>query len=169
MRQQFQFWEGITSQMVQTRRLKVHVLSAGPQHGHLSSWSMATAQPLRSGGSSCWRVRRASGASRQTCAAMATPSRCPVRCDSGLRRHGRRRPRLVEALHLGRYHLGRPQHGRRDPMKCAIARPADLLSLTLVDTMSPYGYSGCKGWTAPALPRGRAPAGAGSVNPTLSG
>jgi len=50
-------------------------------------------------------------------------------------------------------------------MKCAIARPSDLLSLTLVDSMSPYGYSGCMGEDGKPCHDDGAPAGAGSVNP----
>jgi pimeloyl-ACP methyl ester carboxylesterase len=72
---------------------------------------------------------------------------------------------LVEALDLGRYHLAGHSMGGGIAMKCAIARPADLLSLTLVDTMSPYGYSGCKGVDGMLCHEDGAPAGAGSVNP----
>jgi pimeloyl-ACP methyl ester carboxylesterase len=50
-------------------------------------------------------------------------------------------------------------------MKYAIAHPADLLSITLVDTMSPYGYSGSKDVAGTPCHEDGAPAGAAGVNP----
>jgi pimeloyl-ACP methyl ester carboxylesterase len=50
-------------------------------------------------------------------------------------------------------------------MKYAIAYPEDLLTITLVDTMSPYGYSGSKGLDGTPCHEDGAPAGAAGVNP----
>lgn len=72
---------------------------------------------------------------------------------------------LVEALDLGRHHVVGHSMGGGIAMKYAIAHPADLRSLTLVDTMSPYGYSGSKGVEGTPCHEDGAPAGAASVNP----
>ena len=56
---------------------------------------------------------------------------------------------LVKTLNLGRHHFVGHSMGGGVVMKYAIAYPADLLSITLVNTLSPYGYSGSKdvaGW-----------------------
>ena len=63
------------------------------------------------------------------------------------------------------YHIVGHSMGGGIVMKYAIAHPADLLSITLVDTVSPYGYSGSKGVEGTPCHDDGAPAGAGSVNP----
>jgi pimeloyl-ACP methyl ester carboxylesterase len=76
---------------------------------------------------------------------------------------------LVEALGLGRHHLVGHSMGGGVVMKYAIAHPADLLSITLVDTVSPYGYSGSKDLDGtPCHEDGAPPARAASI-PTLCG
>jgi pimeloyl-ACP methyl ester carboxylesterase len=72
---------------------------------------------------------------------------------------------LVDQLGLETYHIVGHSMGGGIVMKVGIARPDDLLSITLVDTMSPYGYSGSKGLDGVPCHEDGAPAGAASVNP----
>jgi pimeloyl-ACP methyl ester carboxylesterase len=72
---------------------------------------------------------------------------------------------LVKALDLGKLHLVGHSMGGGIAMKYAIAYPADLLSLALVDTMSPFGYSGSKDVAGTPCYEDGAPAGAAGVNP----
>jgi len=156
---------GITSQVVQTRRLRVHVLSAGPQNG-------APVVLIHGNGASATFWEEVMLALPAGFRGIAPDMRgygdtepLPVDATQGLGDMVEDVLSLVEALDLGRYHLVGHSMGGGIAMKCAIARPADLLSLTLVDSMSPYGYSGSKGVEGTPCHEDGAPAGAGSVNP----
>lgn len=72
---------------------------------------------------------------------------------------------LADALMLPTFHLVGHSMGGGIAMKIAIARPTAVRSLTLVDSMSPYGYSGSKDVAGTPCYADGAPAGAGSVNP----
>ena len=52
---------------------------------------------------------------------------------------------LIETMNLKKYHIVGHSMGGGVVMKYAIAYADELLSITLVDTMSPYGYGGSKG------------------------
>jgi pimeloyl-ACP methyl ester carboxylesterase len=72
---------------------------------------------------------------------------------------------LVAQLGLAHYHVVGHSMGGGIAMKLVIANPAAVRSLTLVDTMSPYGYSGSKGEEGAPVCEDGAPAGAAGVNP----
>jgi pimeloyl-ACP methyl ester carboxylesterase len=157
--------DGITSQMVQTGRLKVHVLSAGPGDG-------IPVLLLHGNGASATFWEEVMLALPPNYRGIAPDMRgygdtepLPVDATQGLGDMAEDVLSLVEALDLGRHHLIGHSMGGGIGMKCAIARPADLLSLTLVDSMSPFGYSGSKGVEGTPCFEDGAPAGAGSVNP----
>ena len=76
---------------------------------------------------------------------------------------------LVDALGLPSYHVVGHSMGGGIATKVVMARPAQALSLTLVDPMSPYGYSGSKDVDGTPCYDDGAPAGAGSVNRSSSG
>jgi len=156
---------GITSQIVQTPRLKVHVLTAGPAggtpvlfiHGNGASstfWEEAMLDlPVR--------FRAIAPDMR----GYGDTEPLPVDATLGLGDMVDDVRSLVETLDLGKHHIVGHSMGGGIAMKYAIAHAADLLSITLVDTMSPYGYSGSKGLDGEPCYEDGAPAGAGSVNP----
>lgn len=72
---------------------------------------------------------------------------------------------LVDSLGLDRFHLVGHSMGGGVAMKIAIRVPERIQSLTLVDTMSPYGYTGTKDEMGTPCYDDGAPAGAGGVNP----
>jgi pimeloyl-ACP methyl ester carboxylesterase len=72
---------------------------------------------------------------------------------------------LIETMGLGSVHLVGHSMGGGVLMKYAIAYPADVRSLVLVDTMSPYGYAGSKDATGTPVYEDGAPGGAAGVNP----
>jgi pimeloyl-ACP methyl ester carboxylesterase len=156
---------GITSRMVQTRRLRVHTLSAGPQNG-------VPVVLVHGNGASATFWEEVMLALPPGFRGIAPDMRgygdtepLPVDATQGLGDMAEDVLSLIEALDLGLHHLVGHSMGGGIAMKCAIARAADLLSLTLVDSMSPYGYSGCKGVEGTPCHEDGAPAGAGSVNP----
>jgi len=156
---------GITSQIVQTRRLRVHMLSAGPPNG-------VPVVFVHGNGASATFWEEVMLALPPGFRGIAPDMRgygdtepLPVDATQGLGDMVEDVLSLVAALNLGRYHLVGHSMGGGIAMKCAIARPGDLLSLTLVDSMSPYGYSGSKGVDGTHCHEDGAPAGAGSVNP----
>ena len=72
---------------------------------------------------------------------------------------------LVETLRLGRVHIVGHSMGGGVVMKYAIAHPEELLSLTLVDPVSPFGYSGTKDADGTPCTEDGAPAGGAGINP----
>lgn len=71
----------------------------------------------------------------------------------------------ADALGLESFHLVGHSMGGGVAMKVAIRVPDRLRSLTLVDSMSPFGYSGTKDEKGTPCYEDGAPAGAGGVNP----
>ncbi len=157
--------EGVESRMVQTDRLRVHVLAAGPEdgipvvfiHGNGSSatfWE-ETMLALPPGFRGIAPDLRGYGDTEPL----------PVDATMGLGDMVEDVHSLVRALGLGRFHIVGHSMGGGIAMKYAIAYPQDLRSITLVDTMSPYGYSGSKDVNGTPCYEDGAPAGAASVNP----
>ncbi len=157
--------EGVESRMVQTDRLRMHVLAAGPEdgipvvfiHGNGSSatfWE-ETMLTLPSGFRGIAPDLRGYGDTEPL----------PVDATLGLSDMVGDVHSLVRALGLGRFHIVGHSMGGGIAMKYAIAYPQELLSITLVDTMSPYGYSGSKDVNGTPCYEDGAPAGAASVNP----
>jgi pimeloyl-ACP methyl ester carboxylesterase len=157
--------EGVVSQLVQTARLKVHVLTTGPEdrtpvlfiHGNGSSatfWE-ETMLALPEGFRGVAPDMRGYG----------DTERLPVDATLGLSDMVEDVRSLVEALGLGKHHMVGHSMGGGIVMKYAIAHPADLLSIAFVDTMSPYGYSGSKDVEGTPCHEDGAPAGAAGVNP----
>ncbi len=136
---------GITSHTIPTPRLTIHALSAGPAdgvpvlfiHGNVSSatfWE-ETMLALPPGFRAIAPDMRGYG---------RTEAR-PIDATLGLGDMVEDIHALAQALELGKFHLVGHSMGGGIVMKYAIAYPADLLSITLVDPMSPYGYGGSKG------------------------
>lgn len=156
---------GITSQLVQTLRLKVHVLTAGPAAGIPVLF-------IHGNGASATFWEETMLALPAVYRAIAPDMRgygdtepLPVDATLGLGDMVADVRSLVETLGLGKHHIVGHSMGGGITMKYAIAHAADLLSITLVDTMSPYGYSGSKSLDGEPCYEDGAPAGAGSVNP----
>ena len=155
----------ITSQMIQTPRLAVHALTSGPDdgapvlfiHGNGSSatfWE-ETMLALPAG----WR------AIAPDLRGYGDTEPLPVDATLGLGDMVEDVLAMIDALGLTAYHLVGHSMGGGVAMKLVMARPAAALSLTLVDTVSPYGYSGSKDVDGTPCYDDGAPAGAGSVNP----
>ncbi len=157
--------EGVTSRMVQTARLNMHILTTGPEggspvlfvHGNGASatfWE-ETMLALPSGFRTVAPDMRGYGDTEPL----------PVDATLGLGDMVEDLRSLVETLGLGKHHIVGHSMGGGIVMKYAMAHSAELLSITLVDTVSPYGYSGSKGVQGTPCYEDGAPAGAGSVNP----
>ncbi len=136
---------GIQSHIMQTPRLAIHILTSGPEdgtpvlfvHGNASSatfWE-ETMLALPAGFRGIALDLRGYG---------DTEAR-PIDATLGLGDMVSDIHALVETLGLNQFHLVGHSMGGGVAMKYAIAHPANLLSLTLVDTLSPYGYGGSKG------------------------
>jgi pimeloyl-ACP methyl ester carboxylesterase len=156
---------GITSELVHTRRLQMHVLRAGPRdgipvvfchgNGTTATFWEETMLALPAGFQGLAADMRGFGDTEPL----------PIDATLGLGDMVEDVRSLVEALGLGRYHLVGHSMGGGVAIKCAIADPAALVSLTLVGTMSPHGYSGSKGADGAPCHEDGAPAGAASANP----
>lgn len=156
---------GITSLTVYTPRLQVHVLRAGPADGipvvfiHGNGTTAAF-----------WEeTMLALPAQFQGVAidlrGFGDTEPLPIDATQGMGDMAEDVHSLAEALGLRRYHLVGHSMGGGVAMKMTIAHPEALLSLTLVGTMSPFGYSGSKGPEGTPCHEDGAPAGAASTNP----
>lgn len=156
---------GITKTKVQTHRLAINLLSSGPEdgtpvlfvHGNVSSATFWEALMLR-------LPQQYRGLACDLRGYGETEPK-PVDATLGLGDMVEDVHSLVETVGLERFHLVGHSMGGGVVMKYAIAHPERLLSLTLVDPMSPYGYSGSKDVKGTPCYADGAPAGAGSVNP----
>jgi pimeloyl-ACP methyl ester carboxylesterase len=165
--------EGIDSQIIQTERLKVHVLTSGPANGtpvvfvhgngSASTFWEETMLALPEGYRGIAPDMRAYGDTEPL----------PIDATLGLDDMVWDLRSLVEVMGIhprgaeqpNEYHLVGHSMGGGIVMKYALAHAGDLLSIILVDTMSPYGYSGSKDVEGTPCHVDGAPAGAGSVNP----
>lgn len=153
---------GIQSKMIHTDRIKIHILESGSVrgtpvlfvHGNVSSatfWEQ-TMLSLPDGYRGIALDLRGYGDTEPL----------PVDATQGLGDMARDVRALVEALGLGPFHIVGHSMGGGVVMKVAIAGSGDLLSITLVDTVSPYGYGGSKGVEGELLHEDGAPVG---INP----
>ena len=156
---------GITSQMIQTPRLAVHTLSCGPDDG-------VPVLFVHGNGASATFWEETMLALPAGLRAIAPDLRgygdtepLPVDATLGLGDMVDDLLAMIDALGLAAFHVAGHSMGGGVAMKLAMARPAAVLSLTLVDTVSPYGYSGSKDVDGTPCYDDGAPAGAGSVNP----
>lgn len=156
---------GITSEMIETSRLRVHVLTSGPAQG-------TPVLLIHGNGASATFWEETMLALPAEFRAIAPDLRgygdtepLPVDATLGLGDMVQDLQALVVALGLGRLHVVGHSMGGGIAMKYAIAHPQNLLTLTLVDTVSPFGYSGSKDLAGTPCHEDGAPAGAGSVNP----
>jgi pimeloyl-ACP methyl ester carboxylesterase len=157
--------EGVASHIVVTPRLRVHVLATGPEGGTPVIF-------IHGNGSSATFWEGTMLALPDSFRALAPDMRgygdtepLPVDATLGLSDMVDDIRSLVETLGLGQHHIVGHSMGGGIVMKYAIAYPADVLSITLVDTMSPYGYSGSKDVDGTPCYEDGAPAGAAGVNP----
>ena len=151
--------------MVRTPRLQMHVLRSGPPdgipvvfvhgNGTTATFWEETMLALPGGFQGVTADMRGFGDTEPL----------PIDATQGLGDLAEDVHALVKALGLGRYHLSGHSLGGGVAMKCAIAHPAALLSLTLAGTMSPFGYSGSRGPEGTPCHEDGAPAGAASTNP----
>lgn len=154
--------DGITSHIVNTPRLAIHALSSGAAdgipvlfiHGNVSSatfWeeTMLTLPAEYRGVAPDMR-------------GYGDTEAKPIDATLGLDDMVEDIHALVQALGLSKLHIVGHSMGGGIVMKYAIAHPAALLSITLVDTLSPYGYGGSKGEDGAMTYEDGAPSG---VNP----
>lgn len=136
---------GVSSWMVKTPRLGVHVLTTGPDdgvpvvfvHGNVSSatfWE-ETMLALPEGHRGIAPDLRGYGDTDAT----------PVDSSRGLDDMAEDVWAVVDTLGLDRVHLVGHSMGGGVVQKAILQRPGDVRSATLVDPVSPFGYGGSKG------------------------
>ncbi len=156
--------EGVTTEMVKTPRLEQHVYLAGPEegepvifiHGNCASalhWEDALVA-LPEGFRGIAPDLRGYGWTEAL----------PVDATRGLRDWSDDLDALVEALGIERFHVVGHSMGGGVAMRYAIDHPEKLLSITLADTVSPYGFGGTMGAEGQPTHEDYAGSGGGTVN-----
>ena len=156
---------GITSRMVETSRIKMHVLTSGPAtgvpvlfiHGNASSatyWE-ETMLKLPAGFRGIAADLRGYGDTEDR---LVDATRgCGDWVDDLLA--------LAQALGIGQYHVVGHSMGGAITFNVIAAASAGILSATLVDPASPYGFGGSKGLDGAPCYADCAGSGGGVVNP----
>jgi len=159
---------GITSQMVETPRLRQHVLMAGPVdgvpvlfiHGNASSatyWE-ATMLALPSGYRGLAPDLRGYGLTETQ----------PIDATRGARDWSDDLTALLDTLAIDRAHVVGWSLGGAAAMQLAIDDPARVYTLTLLAPASPYGFGGTKGLAGTPCYPDYAGSGGGTVNPDFA-
>ncbi|MEM7800229.1 MAG: alpha/beta hydrolase [Chloroflexota bacterium] len=156
--------QGITSTMVQTSRINQHVLMTAGEgaaiifiHGNCSSATFWEETMLRLPDSYVGIAPDQRG--------YGETEPLTIDATQGLDDMAADILALAETLGHAQFHLVGHSMGGNVVMKIALMAPAKILSMTLVATGSPYGYSGSKGADGEIVFEDGAPAGGGSGNP----
>jgi pimeloyl-ACP methyl ester carboxylesterase len=159
---------GIDSQIVPTSRLKVHLFSRGPEsgvpvvfvHGNVSSnrfWEETMLAMPDTYHSIAPDLR-----------GYGLTEALPIDATRGTRDWSDDLKALTDALGLGPFHLVAWSLGAGVAMQYAIDNPGGLLSLTLVDPMSPYGFGGTRDTAGTPIYADFAGSGGGTANPEFT-
>ena len=156
--------EGISSQLIQTDRIQQHVLTSGNEgtavlfiHGNASSATFWEETMLRlpSGYYGVALDQRGYGDTEPL----------PIVASEALNDMAEDAFALADKMGIDRFHLVAHSMGGNVAMKMALLNPARVMTMTLVATGSPYGYSGSKGNDGAPVYEDGAPAGGGAANP----
>ena len=157
--------EGIISRTVQSDRINTHLLSHGPPacvdvifvHGNCSSagiWDETLLAMPESFHGIAPDLR-----------GYGSTDPLPIDATLGLDDMVSDLRSLIKAMGISALHLVGHGMGGGVVMKYATAFAQGIRSITLVDTISPYGYGGSKGVDGTPVYEDGAPAGAAAVNP----
>lgn len=162
--------EGVSSETVETSRLRTHFLSAGPEdgvpvfllHGNVSSsrFFEETLAALPDGFRGIAPDLRGFGSTETK----------PVDATRGLGDFSDDLHGLVEALELEgrRIHLVGWSVGGTVALRYAVDHPSGVASITLVNPMSPYGFGGTKDEAGTPCWPDYAGSGGGTANPEFT-
>ncbi len=156
---------GIASSTADTERLKVHYFSAGPEngtpvvllHGNVSSalfWDETI--PALAGQ---YRVIA------PDLRGYGDTEALPIDATRGLRDWSDDLKAFANALNLGRFHIVGWSMGAGVAMQYAMDHPGDVLSLTLISPLAPYGFGGTKDIQGTPTYPDFAGSGGGTANP----
>lgn len=156
--------EGITTQEIETPRLTQHVYFSGPEdgtpvifvHGNCASalhWE-ETMLALPQGYRGIAPDLRGYGWTEAK----------PIDATRGMNDWADDLHALIEALDINRFHLVGHSMGGGVAMRYAIDHPERIISLTLADTVSPFGFGGTRGKEGEPIWEDYAGSGGGTVN-----
>ncbi|MCB0037540.1 MAG: alpha/beta hydrolase [Anaerolineales bacterium] len=157
--------DGITSEMVQTGRLNMHVLSCGPADGtavlfiHGNASSATFWEEIMLGLPEGYR------ALAPDMRGYGETEPLPIDATLGLDDMVDDIHSLMQTLGISQYHMAGHSMGGAVVMKYALKHAAELRTITLVAPASPYGYGGTKGLDGQPIYADGAPAGGGGANP----
>ena len=156
---------GIISRQVQSERINTHILTCGPPAGTAVLFIHGNGSSAGFWDETMLALPEGYHAIAPDLRGYGTTDPLPVDATLGLDDMVADIRSLVMSLGLGPFHIVGHSMGGGIVMKYAIAHADELLSITLVDSMSPYGFSGSRGVDGTPVHEDGAPAGAASVNP----
>src|SRR5215203_5413269 len=157
--------EGISSSMVETERVRTHILTSGSVegvpvvfvHGNVSSSRFWEETMLALPDTYC--------AVSPDLRGYGLTEAVAIDSTRGLRDWADDLAALREALKLGKFHLVGWSMGAGVGMQYAIDHPDHLLSLTLMSPLAPYGFGGTEDVEGTPTFADFAGSGGGTVNP----
>ena len=136
--------EGVNSEVVATPRLETHVLTSGPQDGIPVLFLHGNASSSRFFGEALAALdSRYRGLAPDLRGFGGSETR-PLDATRGLKDFADDLYALAQTLGLESFHLVGWSAGGSAAMQYTMDHPSMVASLTLVDTMSPYGFGGTK-------------------------
>ena len=156
---------GIISRQVQSERINTHILTCGPPAGTAVLFIHDNCSSAGFWDETMLALPAGYHAIAPDLRGYGTTDPLPVDATLGLDDMVADIRSLVKSLGLGAFHIVGHGMGGGIVIKYAIAHADELLSITLVDSMSPYGFGGSKGLDGAPVHEDGAPAGAASVNP----
>jgi pimeloyl-ACP methyl ester carboxylesterase len=161
--------EGVNSELVNTSRLETHVLTSGPEDGIPVLFVHGNASSSRFFGETLAGLASRYRGLAPDLRGFGDSEAKPLDATRGLGDFSDDLRDLVQALGLESIHLVGWSAGGSVAMQYTMDHPSMVVSLTLVDTMSPYGFGGTKddGGT-PCWPD-FAGSGGGTANPEFVG
>ncbi|HUS16718.1 MAG TPA: alpha/beta hydrolase [Chloroflexia bacterium] len=156
---------GISSTMVDTTRLRVRVLSSGPEDGVPVVLLHGNVSAARFWEETMLALPAEYRALAPDLRGYGETEAVPVDATRGVRDWADDLAALVTALDLGPFHLVGWSLGGGVAMQYAIDHPATLRSLTLVAPLAPYGFGGTRDAAGSPTYPDFAGSGGGTANP----
>ena len=156
---------GVETTYIETPRLKVRVLISGPADGVPVVLIHGNVSAARFWEETMLGLPETYRAIAPDLRGYGETDALPIDATRGLRDWSDDLKSLVETLRLGRVHLIGWSMGAGITMQYAIDNPRDVLSLTLMAPLSPYGFGGTKDVEGNPTHEDYAGSGGGTVNP----
>ncbi len=156
--------DGVTTQMIATSRLEQHVYFVGPEDGAPVVFVHGNCASALHWEENMLALPEGFRGIAPDLRGYGWTEAAPIDATRGMRDWADDLDALMVALGIEQFHLVGHSMGGGVAMRYAIDHPEKVLSLTLADTVSPYGFGGTRGEDGQPVHEDYAGSGGGTVN-----